>query len=587
MSFDSASWPPPSAALGTSEEARAAFAALVDHFEPYASEIVFIGGWVHALYLAEVHAAERPVATDDIDVTIPRRLPTEDRPTLLELATAAGFEHYSHVDGASVTVYRRGEADASIDVDLMTEASSHEIVPIDGQPNLLVDGYAGQQVLLENSRWMEVGTAVHPSLKTPARIRVPTLSAYVLQKGLASETRRFPDKSAKDIVYIFEIVRHETLGREARAGMPALAARYPAEWARWLTYIDALVTNRALLRLIATQLIEARRLTGSIDVVIATVVARLRRFASEAAEVDGQTIKAIAPPTTSTSDRRMPSLGEAEIIARSSIIGSVVLSGISTQSALYPRLGFQFGVQLFDQPDGGPGKPIRDFDLVDLSGEWRLTEHGKTIGSLVWTTRRQPLRSGSFPYSQSLQLVCDLDDARVEGVEEFRRGNTFRPWIELSPTIVTRGGETLLAQIRPFSIVISQEDWAQILDGFGYGVHEIFEVRYNESSVPQIATAVEQLRTARAELNVGRYDRVGAACGRAVTALVSMLEQNRLADATDAKRGALYANVIAALAGLTGLPAASTRALGRGEAQFLVRATASAVGLMGDLTFQP
>ena len=67
------------------------FARVVIAMQPYAGEIVFVGGWVHALYLAEVndHGA---VVTEDIDLTLPRRLLTRDRPTLLDLAVDAGFE---------------------------------------------------------------------------------------------------------------------------------------------------------------------------------------------------------------------------------------------------------------------------------------------------------------------------------------------------------------------------------------------------------------------------------------------------------------------------------------------------------------
>ncbi len=281
MSPDSTPGPALWATVGTSDEARAAFAALVRHFEPYAREIVYIGGWVQALYLAEASSPERPVGTDDIDVTIPRRLLAQDRPALLQLAAEAGFDAYSYVHGDSIKLYRPGAGDARISVDLMTDAPSREIVAIDGQPDLLVDGYAGQRLLLENARWMEVGSAVHPSLSPSVRIRVPTLSAYVLQKGLASDGRKFFDKKAKDIVYIFQIIRHDALGPSAAAGMPALVTRYPQEWARWSTYIEALLTNQSLLRMIALQLIAAHGVRGTQDEVMATVVARLRRFISE------------------------------------------------------------------------------------------------------------------------------------------------------------------------------------------------------------------------------------------------------------------------------------------------------------------
>lgn len=67
------------------------FARVIVEMAPYADEIVFVGGWVHALYLAEANETEA-IGTEDIDITIPGTLLTRDRPTLLELAARAGFE---------------------------------------------------------------------------------------------------------------------------------------------------------------------------------------------------------------------------------------------------------------------------------------------------------------------------------------------------------------------------------------------------------------------------------------------------------------------------------------------------------------
>ncbi|MBA3969654.1 MAG: hypothetical protein H0X52_06095 [Gemmatimonadetes bacterium] len=50
------------------------FARTVIALELYAGDVVFVGGWVHALYLADANADERPVVTDDIDLSIPHRL---------------------------------------------------------------------------------------------------------------------------------------------------------------------------------------------------------------------------------------------------------------------------------------------------------------------------------------------------------------------------------------------------------------------------------------------------------------------------------------------------------------------------------
>ena len=47
------------------------FARTIRALQPYTHDVVFIGGWVHALYLAEANSPDRPIRTEDIDVTIP------------------------------------------------------------------------------------------------------------------------------------------------------------------------------------------------------------------------------------------------------------------------------------------------------------------------------------------------------------------------------------------------------------------------------------------------------------------------------------------------------------------------------------
>lgn len=67
------------------------FARTVIALQAYAGEIVFIGGWVHALYLAEANSTDRPVRTEDIDVTIPHAMLARDRPALFDLVAGAGY----------------------------------------------------------------------------------------------------------------------------------------------------------------------------------------------------------------------------------------------------------------------------------------------------------------------------------------------------------------------------------------------------------------------------------------------------------------------------------------------------------------
>ncbi len=130
------------------------FARTVIALEPYAGEIVLIGGWVHALCLAAADARERPVSTDDIDVTLPHRLLAGNRPMLLELVQEAGFT-VQEVGGETglYEIFQPGPGVAEIDLDIFT-ATVHrqDVVWIEGQHRLAAQGYPDQRILLENTQ---------------------------------------------------------------------------------------------------------------------------------------------------------------------------------------------------------------------------------------------------------------------------------------------------------------------------------------------------------------------------------------------------------------------------------------------------
>jgi DNA-directed RNA polymerase specialized sigma24 family protein len=82
-----------------------------------------------------------------------------------------------------------------VDLDILTEAPDpRRPVLIEGQRGLAAQGYPGQRILLENTRDVHVGAAIHPMLDPPRRIRIPTLAAYVLQKAISSATRTTPGR---------------------------------------------------------------------------------------------------------------------------------------------------------------------------------------------------------------------------------------------------------------------------------------------------------------------------------------------------------------------------------------------------------
>lgn len=270
-----------------SRDAAERFARVIIAMAPYADEIVFVGGWVHALYLAEANETGA-VRTDDVDITIPPELLANDRPTLLELAETAGFERdpISDMEGVPPWMVYINDLGQTVPLDFLTEGDTRAAVPILGQPGMLAQGYRGQNLLLHNTRPMQVGADIHVLLTPPRTIRVPTLGAYVLQKGIASSTRTHSGKEAKDLVYIYEIVRHPTLGAQAMAQVRELRPRYPDEYALWKNALTSAIATPATMRNITDELMLSGRGRGVPADVSRSVSTWLRRLVAESEEPD-------------------------------------------------------------------------------------------------------------------------------------------------------------------------------------------------------------------------------------------------------------------------------------------------------------
>lgn len=259
------------------------FARLIIELEPYLEEIVFVGGWVHTLYLAEEHAAAG-IGTEDIDIALPARLEAGARPMVLELAARAGFERdpISDMAGASTWMVYVNDEGQTVPIDFLTEGEPRQAVEIAGQPGLLAQGYRGQRVLLENTRWLRVGARLHPMLSTSIQVRVPTLGAYLLQKGVSAGTRTHAQKRAKDLVYILEIASHPRLGAVAISELQELKREYQPEAEAFRASLSEAIDSYRTLDDIAEQIMMARGRIADAGELRARQRAWLRRLLANA-----------------------------------------------------------------------------------------------------------------------------------------------------------------------------------------------------------------------------------------------------------------------------------------------------------------
>jgi hypothetical protein len=174
----------------------------------------------------------------------------------------------------------------------------------------------------------------------------------------------------------------------------------------------------------------------------------------------------------------MQSIGEAEIMIESTIVGKVRVQHLSALDALRPRIGLLVGVDLnpiTGSLHSGEGRPDQ-YWLTDLGGDLRLNEKGPSIGIVQWIGMRRAVRALPYTSESQLQLACDLDPWTLERLEHQRDGKDLALWIELWPRLEHPGGY-LSASIRGFRLSVPRSDWLRFLEGVGYGTYELLELR--------------------------------------------------------------------------------------------------------------
>lgn len=154
-------------------------------------------------------------------------------------------------------VYYNDDGD-TVPIDFLTEGLPRESVEIRGQDGLVAQAYSGQRMLLENTRQVRAGQSLHALLEPERLIRVPTLGAYVIQKGVSAGTRLHTMKRAKDLVYILEIISHPRLGPIAFDQLPGISRKYGREAEAFRRVIEETIDTPALLDDVVEQMVISR-----------------------------------------------------------------------------------------------------------------------------------------------------------------------------------------------------------------------------------------------------------------------------------------------------------------------------------------
>lgn len=294
----------------------------------------------------------------------------------------------------------------------------------------------------------------------------------------------------------------------------------------------------------------------------------------------------------------MPSLGEISISVNN-LHDAVKMSiqDIIAAPAIYPRLLLNVGIILAETKDGAD-YPLKDYELIDLEGELRLSKTSDTIGTIRWSGQRHQHKSSTLPREHGINLYCDLDPWRIEKIEQHRDRQEPSFWIELWPTLA--GGDYFTnIQTWPTCITIPRDKWIKILEGIGYGDYEIVEITRGEMDKELYSRSISHLKDAQSRLNHGDYDGCLLSCRKAIEAMIKATTKGEgkqveafkavLVEQLGAKRAEYLAGIISRVKEWTnvaahsqGQPVEYTRA----EAAFILNSTTNILYLIDSLSLK-
>ena len=291
----------------------------------------------------------------------------------------------------------------------------------------------------------------------------------------------------------------------------------------------------------------------------------------------------------------MPSFGEADGYVSSRNVIKVRAQNIYAGQAIYPRLCISLLLTLNEvaprslPPDDG----LQGYWLQTLAGELRLAEHGSVLGPLRINGSPRNVRSLPFSQEHSVELVCDLDWARFEAIEEYRAGREAVFWLTLWPTISGASG-ALDSEIRDLKLDVPRDRWLEYLDQVTGIKRAVLEVLVPGRAIPSFSTAADHLADAQRRINLGDYDGSVATCRKAIESAISALSlpktpttvRSAFESATDTRRAEQYAGLTSRIKELCSIavhPSDASVVFTRAEARFITSTAAHLITLMGTL----
>jgi hypothetical protein len=228
------------------------FFLALDALKPYLPDIVISGGWVPFVYHAYLDTPkpkERPLKTNDVDITVPMGLKPGQRPSLRKLLEAGDFEERrkmpmipSEQKGPEETIYEVSKNGVDIELTFLAPRIGMDKRPAAELPSGVVATLLPYvRILLASTMPVRISGRTSQGQEIDLEATIPTPEAYCYQKGLSFVTRASRAKKAKDLYYLFDLLaNYPELRKRSEAGIPKLQASFPSKWyARFLADLDA------------------------------------------------------------------------------------------------------------------------------------------------------------------------------------------------------------------------------------------------------------------------------------------------------------------------------------------------------------
>jgi len=219
-----------------SDQFKREFFETLSILKDYLSDIVIAGGWAPLIYYHYLllDKSRVPLRTKDIDIVVPEHLKKRRNKTIDAILTEAGFKTcFKSQHTPPVISYEGTKGEFEVEIEFLT----HRRGAREGQVMVVQEGLHAQMlrfinVLLENSINVEIDDIKFEGNKL-LRVRVPSLGAFVFQKGLTFVRRAKQVKKAKDLYYIFDLLSncdewHEQIIKD----IFSFRESYPANWTK-------------------------------------------------------------------------------------------------------------------------------------------------------------------------------------------------------------------------------------------------------------------------------------------------------------------------------------------------------------------